>query len=326
MQYKRILLALFLVLFVSSAYALYCSEGDTGGKLLNFTVKCFGKNAIELYCEDGSERPQCYKRKECDVEEVCVDDRTGEYKTGCKADCQDETTFVEITCEPLPLTSPSINLPSKNQIGYIDKNFVVEGFAADNQLIKDIYFESIPYCDLNQVKTGLGTVSASVEATFTCNRVFVNHELKLVTKDMCNATIESIGTLSVEKYCGNECVPRKYPQCDTNIMDECIVDGECRELKTTECESGCAGVECCIPFSCQDLGLECDLAVNNCGENISCGGCSEGLDCVNNLCVTPIDPNLAPQPFKIFGADPLLIAGLIIPIAIAIIIYIKFKS
>ncbi len=327
---KAFALTIFLIFMLSSASARYCGEGDRGGKLLEFTVSCFGSGELIIYCSQGTERPQCYERKSCDVA-GCGLDPDGEYETGCRAKCEEGTTYVGITCQPLPVTSPAINIPFEQYSGIADKNFVVEGFAADNQFIEDLYFEPVADCDLNQVKEGLGTESASVKTTFNCNKFFTQREIKLVAEDGCGTIAEDTALLSIEKWCPKECIPRIYPQCRQGQLVECIEDNSCTFLSKTDCEHGCTGNECCVPLGCSALGFECGLAFNNCDENISCGDCSPEKQCIENKCQAsllglPVAPLDGEQPFP-FGFDPILIIVAIVIVAVVgLILFLHFRE
>ncbi|MCK5804526.1 MAG: hypothetical protein KAI66_16935, partial [Lentisphaeria bacterium] len=65
-------------------------------------------------------------------------------------------------------------------------------------------------------------------------------------------------------------------------------DGQCEyTFSNVECPEGCANDECqgCQPSNCSDLGFECGLHDNGCGQNINCGTCDDGLDCESGHCV-----------------------------------------
>lgn len=285
---NAILIAAALLLFFSSANALWCGEGDTGGKLLGFTLDCFGRGEIILSCGDGSDRGQCFKRQSCDVG-GCEVGTTGRYLTNsCRGNCGDtNTTSVSIVCEPLPTTDPVINLPNESYTGYLGQEFTIEGFAGDAQMIKDIYFEDVESCDINHIAQDFNTMSASVKAVFTCSRLFSDVEITLVAKDYCNAVSTETALLSIEEYCPRDCATRNYPKCTDGVFFECIERRKCAFLEETNCEFGCDGNTCCAPSSCQELGFECGLATGSCDENVSCGTCPNDANCTNNKCPPP---------------------------------------
>ena len=195
---KWLLLALATILVFSTASALYCSRGDSGGKLLNFTYECFGRGEITISCDDGSERGQCYQRSACEVVN-CAVGTSGLYGSdSCRADCGEETTYVEISCRTLELVAPTVTLHFEEYSGQTVEGFTIEGFGFDSQLVKDIYFEPVEGCDLNNVKTGLGTTFASVKTEFSCSQPFSEREITLVVKDECKAEASETALLSVE--------------------------------------------------------------------------------------------------------------------------------
>ncbi len=289
MQAKNaILVAAALLLFFFSANALWCGAGDRGGKLLEFTVNCFGKGEIILTCSDGSDRGQCFRRQSCDVGDCNVGTSGLYLNNACRANCVDEnTTYVSIVCEPIPLTEPAINLSYESYTGYLGQEFTIEGFAGDAQRIKDIYFEEVEGCDINHTPQDFNTMSASVKAAFTCSRLFSDVEITLVAKDYCNAVSTETALLSVEEYCPRECTPVKYPQCTDGVLSECSEVRDCAFLEETVCEFGCEGNACCVPSSCQELGFECGPATGSCDENVSCGECPNNGNCTNNKCPQP---------------------------------------
>ncbi|MCK5804363.1 MAG: hypothetical protein KAI66_16110, partial [Lentisphaeria bacterium] len=66
-------------------------------------------------------------------------------------------------------------------------------------------------------------------------------------------------------------------------------DGLCNYTSNiVECPDGCVNAECqgCQPSTCTDLGFECGLHDNGCGQNINCGSCGTGFDCESGHCVS----------------------------------------
>ncbi|MDP6671301.1 MAG: hypothetical protein QGI60_05830 [archaeon] len=328
------LIAIALLLFLSSANALWCGDGDIGGKLLGFTFNCFGGGEIILSCANGSDRGQCFRRQSCDVGD-CNVGTSGRYGTdACRGNCGDtNSTSVSIVCEPRPLTNPVTNLPHDSYTGYLGQELTIEGFAGDVELIKDIYFEDVPNCDINYIPVDFNTVSGSVKAVFTCSKLFSNLEITLVAKDYCNAVSTETALLSIEEYCPKDCVSRNYPQCDDGVFSECFERRECAFIEETTCEFGCEEDACCVPSSCQDLNFECGVATGSCDENVSCGECSNGGDCVENKCVLqPTDQNNSslldqnipeltePIPANDFNSALVMFIGPIIAVIIVIII------
>ena len=335
MQAKNVLLiAIALLLFFSSANALWCGKGDGGGKLLGFTLNCFDGGEIILSCADGSDRGQCFRRQSCDVGD-CNVGSSGRYGAdSCRGNCGDQnTTYVSIDCEPRPLTPPVMNLPQESYTGYLGQELTIEGFAGDTQRIKDIYFEDVPDCDINHIPVDFNTASGSVKAVFTCSKLFSNREITLAAKDYCNAVSTKTALLSIEEYCPKDCVSRDYPQCVDGVFSECSEIRDCAFLNETNCEFGCEEDVCCVPSSCLDLNFECGVATGSCDENVLCGECLNGGDCVDNKCVLPptdqnqpplLDQNLPkltePIPANDFNSALVMFFGPIIAIIVVIII------
>jgi len=327
---KKTLVVILLLMFFGGVAAI-CLGGDRGGKLLPFSYYCVGAGAMEVYCSDGSSRGQCFERTSCDPGDCNVSYR-GKHKTGCKAECDSGSTSIEIFCSPLPLTNPLVTLTLDEYEGLSGQPFYIEGFAADAQFINDLYFEDVEGCDLNQVKTGMGNVSASVKAEFRCPEPFSKREIKLVAKDECKAISDDNALLSVVKYCPNECSPRLYPQCRQGSLFECRQEGECTFIDESVCEHGCGEKEgeCCQPIGCIELGFECGQTTGYCDENISCGECADG-NCLENKCVVEQQPEqpanadqqASPFPFEI---NPVFIAVAVIAIIAVVVIYLKSRD
>ena len=65
-------------------------------------------------------------------------------------------------------------------------------------------------------------------------------------------------------------------------------DGQCEyTFSSVECPEGCVNDECqgCEPSTCTDLGFECGLHDDGCGQNINCGSCDNGFGCESGQCV-----------------------------------------
>jgi len=49
--------------------------------------------------------------------------------------------------------------------------------------------------------------------------------------------------------------------------------------------------ECCVPKTCVQLGFDCGIQTDNCGNQINCGGCLSGYHCEYGNCVSDGDSN-----------------------------------
>ncbi len=79
--------------------------------------------------------------------------------------------------------------------------------------------------------------------------------------------------------------------CDPASGERC---GTCPE--DCLCQNGMAcgpGGACCWPGVCGSLGMECGIVVDGCGDELDCGACPEGKECVDGVCTGgPCKPEL----------------------------------
>jgi hypothetical protein len=81
--------------------------------------------------------------------------------------------------------------------------------------------------------------------------------------------------MPVPAVCGDgTCQPALGEQCGS-----CPQDCSCPAGMTCADEGGC-----CLPGSCGDLGMECGLVTDGCGQEMSCGACKDGKSCIGGVC------------------------------------------
>ena len=107
-----------------------------------------------------------------------------------------------------------------------------------------------------------------------------------------------------EVICGDgECQPEIGEDQDT-CPEDCgsagiCGDGICEPPENFfNCMDDCAPA--CVPQTCEDVGAECGVIDDGCGDDIDCGVCSDGHICMDSMC-TPAD--CSPGEQVVCGSD-----------------------
>lgn len=103
------------------------------------------------------------------------------------------------------------------------------------------------------------------------------------------------------RRCGESCIPADAccddGDCATDdpcIIGTCVGTGPravCRYTTAygSPCGEGgvCVGSQCCIPESVETTcRSRCGTVTNNCGQQLSCGGCPAGFECTGSFCLS----------------------------------------
>jgi len=266
----------------------YCDEG---GSLVD---KCSVCNCSQgFHCGSGEVCEQdCDETRECNAEgNITITNSNCEPDTincdyGCTSDycdCEDGTAHGETnssgqTCNNGTLSDPeeptetcSINTWECNGSARQQKNADCSWNIASKEECTNSCFNGSCKCS-----DGTNSGACSDDEPLKCENGFLEIDCGCCpNNEHCNEDDECVPDCDEEWVCieSNSKVAHRLENCSYTDKSSCS-DG---------CANGVCIGETCSPKTCNELSWECGSG-EQCGNQITCGECSESSECVNNKC------------------------------------------